>query len=333
MHFRWLKKMLSVFGLLVLSSSCGYFMDNDRPETQGLDIPLDCLNNFDQKLRDYFQGKAQNGTQKSKPSGSTKVSFVETKSDFPENSSEAKQAAQEVIGLLECSDQALKFFLNHVRGKSIDPTVESHSVSDRYSPSELKTFLENYILSNAELPQLLVNQLMVLKVALFGGKPTELSKQDILNIRSILQKLKKPAERLAPYMPLTLDHVIQKEIAWVERLKVSLAISGKEIGEALSLSAEPYSVEDLKKLLQAFAQVYEGESDEYRKNAPRFLLDHIEVFQAVKVLFVGPDLDQIRQSQWETLVQMGMKLYGLQLYLETCLSTKSHSIFRIFLHE
>ena len=210
MHFRWLKKMLSVFGLLVLSSSCGYFMDNDRPETQGLDIPLDCLNNFDQKLRDYFQGKAQNGTQKSKPSGSTKVSFVETKSDFPENSSEAKQAAQEVIGLLECSDQALKFFLNHVRGKSIDPTVESHSVSDRYSPSELKTFLENYILSNAELPQLLVNQLMVLKVALFGGKPTELSKQDILNIRSILQKLKKPAERLAPYMPLTLDHVIQK---------------------------------------------------------------------------------------------------------------------------
>ncbi len=281
-------KSLLALSICLLSLQGCFFMDNEKPEQKGLNLPLDCLVDSDVKLRNYFQGRASNGSS----------DLVRVKSD--------------IVGLLDCVGEALTFFLNHVRGKARDQNISTYNITERYSPSELRDFFENYLLNEGELPQDLIDQLMGLKVALLGGSIHNLTKRDIEKIQDILNQLKTPALLLASYMPLTLDHAKTKDVRWVKRLQEVLDRAGASIGETLSASTKQYSINDFKLLLKAFSSVYGSPETGY---TPRFLLQHIQIFQALKVMFVGADRNQIHQSQWESLIHMGLRLFGLKIYI------------------
>lgn len=201
----------------------------------------------------------------------------------------------------DCTDRALGTFVELTKGKN----------ANLYTPDELKTFLETYLLVKRRIPDSLVQDVMNLKMAVMGGAPDHVTREDIERARALLLQLKRHSLALNPYIRhLTLN--IQSHSQGVPESKRAIAMlreklksASGELSQFLVKSRRTYDLKDFESLYDGFMGYieYEPKSALFRgKSLARFAV-------ALKNISVRSQTYKMSPHDWPVVLNTAADAY------------------------
>lgn len=207
-----------------------------------------------------------------------------------------KSSEKQINDLFDCHAEAIRLFARRVKG----------SQTDKYLPSELKTFLEDFFLKDQKLSDGLVREVVALHGVMLGSPNDHLSQEDLVKIIEIFDVFRKSMLKLLPYMPITAEHLSTLSYVRAEEAISKLKEVGIEIAKLFENAKVDYPAERLKVLASEVAQTFTKNDKEYNQ-----LVTLADLVITLKpVLFKYPK-DVFLPGDWKFVVQGAFDWYAV----------------------
>ena len=187
---------------------------------------------------------------------------------------------KEVNDIFSCIVSAVDIFTYHTRGRIIGI----------YQQEELRSFLNKYFLKDKSVSSQFMREAMVLKRALFGGSPENMTFAEITRIKELFVMLKGEALRMRTQMPITPESLLKRRSSKMNEAAESIELLGQRVGAFLQVSAKSYSFESLASLLDEVVKVIEKETG--TRSSLREIRQNIELIKSLKAIAIGDPADQ-----------------------------------------
>ncbi len=221
--------------------------------------------------------------------------------------------------LSECASSALQSFSQRVRGAQIG----------QYSPAELRNFVQTYFVRDFKVNDRLLERLMLIKQAMIGGSRTLVSSQDLAKTREFIGLVTHWAKRLAPFMPLSPDHLATLNDDQFYDAVQTLLRTAQELSEAVEKNPSIFGFAPLNELLEEIdaLPVSSGSSAEGLLSRIRATMPRV---QKVALGLVGPvEGDSVTSREWAKFIRWSAGAYALYLrqqHLEARFPSKPYPI-------
>ncbi len=210
----------------------------------------------------------------------------------------------------ECLKESLLSFQTYVAG----------DVKERYTPEELKNFVEHVLITDRPLTNQLLHQFMLIKVALIGGSTEFLRHDEITGAIILMDQLKTIAKNLWPYISIINPYVgRQKKIMNLPLPSTDLAVAALDqaaiqIGDLLASSHNPYAFNDFKNFIQEFRSFAKWDSAFPSAGS---VDSWIDFWIAFKDFAVRPSAQtEIVPEEWPRLMRQAVGWYSTWLRFE-----------------
>lgn len=216
---------------------------------------------------------------------------------------DGKATQAQMTELFGCWDSALDLFVERTRGA--EPGV--------YQVSELQVFLERFFLDGQDLPDGLVREAMVLKQALLGGSREQLTKQDVQNIKEIFETFESISLTMLPYLPVTLDRLVERSPEEVDELARALQSSGHQLGSTFDAMAGFYAFDSFEKLLSEFESMLNSKNRS--SSGVGLVRRNMQLVRALKGILISPPYDGIHAKDWIRFLSQGAEWQAFLIQL------------------
>jgi hypothetical protein len=214
---------------------------------------------------------------------------------------QGQATAADVNGAWDCANKAITMFETYTRG----------SQGTTYSPSELRSFIETYFLSETKISDAMLNQVMIIKQTVVGGDLDKITHEDLENFKDVLNELKSQTLKLLPFVRiLTMDMSVgdaQANPQLVEGAITQVTASINELGTYLGKAKQNYDFDDLKTLVKEFKKISPAAT------WPDFIISHLTTISIAKSFFIKAPGDVLAPTEWKDLASVGGRLYSLYL--------------------
>ena len=253
------RHLLSVITLFTLSACSWLHTDPKSAKTfQSKGLDLSCVKTVPNQLQDLFAGNYT-------------------------SSPEDQAAVQDLFG---CIDRALNAFASYTRGSN----------TDVYAPKELQQFANRYLPENNPLTDGFVSSIFKIKSAVVGGNVNQLTRPEIVVLRSKLTRFGQIIGPFAPYMSALINPGSTspeiKHIASIALNKFVLNLSS-----ILSDSSNSLSWNDLNAFIKEL-DVYTAKTD---ASALTIVREQLPIYQYAKLLLVGGNEGSIEKEKWKPI--------------------------------
>ncbi len=209
----------------------------------------------------------------------------------------------DIDSAFRCVSGALEMFKLFGRGSA---------QRDSFSLSELKSFFERYFLRDVKLTDQLLNEVMLVKVAILGGSTDRLTKSELDRLVEVLEVLRLEAIRLHPYVDILNQRLGSGSVdpSILEQALSDFTFTMDTLGALLGRSQQPYKLENLQALLTEFQGLYSGRSN---WKGPQWFAQQIDLIASAKALLIRPDGRLIQPNEWQLLFGHIGRIYSLFL--------------------
>lgn len=270
------KKITGILLLMSLLSSCSWLRDKPKAQKsfESGELDLSCLQVMPTQLKELFAG----------------------------NYTESARDQEEVKAIWKCLDRSLNTFSKYTHGSN----------AAHYTDMEMKDFANRYLPNDSLFSESLVFSIFKLKTAVLGGTNQNITQNEILKLRSKLNRFGEIILPLAPYISILLkpyDNLTDDKIQIAgDRLNKFVA----EFADLLSDSENTVTWLNLSSFV--------GELEKYLKapnpTALTVVREQMKVFQYLKLLAVGGDELGIENTKWKPIFKSISTIYNA-LYLTT----------------
>lgn len=217
-----------------------------------------------------------------------------------------KLNTEEIGRAWDCTDRALNLFLTFVNGKR----------TDQFTASELKDFVESYIVPKQPMSKEFFLSLLRFKQAVVGGEENVLTKAEVAKGQKLFKLIKKHLIALYPYADLLF---LRKSVVYpkpkgddpkrLQKFEVVLGQAFLDLGQFLSESRRSYAFKDFESLyrhtssylgLQFSQKIFEPSS-------------FVEVLRQTKIFLVSGADDRVSPEEWEKGLFRLAQVYGVFL--------------------
>jgi len=219
---------------------------------------------------------------------------------------EAKES--ELSGAWGCFSSAFVEFKKYVRGRS----------SDRYTPQELATFIEdNFIEKNilsvmaGRISVGLQKEFMKIKVILIGGSQEYLTRSELDDVVKLLGEFRRMSLYLNPSMKiLTMNWqpdfltVGGPHLEEFERANTVIQEFAKDFAAIVKKNNPSYNLNDFPAILREMEKYY-SETWDWLPDLERFM----PLVKKVKKAVAGGDDSYVSPSEWRIFVLLGSRAY------------------------
>lgn len=213
-------------------------------------------------------------------------------------------AAAELDRMWDCVDKSIAAFNAHTVGE----TADSHRAAD------IARFLSKYFLQGKEIPPGLLNEAMVLKQSLVGGRADSLTRRELTEILRLTKAGRQFTKRLRSFMPINYDTFVSRNYSKEEFEKAITEFqeASAEMGESLQKTQGSYSLDHFAVFFTELGNFLypESKKEDLWINT---MLQWSQALRPAKAIFISPPKDEIRQEDWATLYKMGPRYYSIYL--------------------
>ncbi len=203
-----------------------------------------------------------------------------------------------------CMSKAVETFQDSVRGR----------YEDRFTSREVAHFIEQYFLEdNKRLSKSLVEEIFGIKQLFVGGAIDSISRQEMNNLRTVIQELKRLTLRLNPYMKVyafkwQVDHNSRDVASTTDHFEAAnqnIQQAAKDLAILIEKNGLPYRLDRLVNLLKE-AQVFSSSGGwgwiaDVEKAMP--------LLKKIKSALSGGSPDEIAPTEWRRFALLGARGY------------------------
>lgn len=213
----------------------------------------------------------------------------------------------EISNFWNCASDNVKTFKNRVKGKK----------SDTYTFAELRAFLRKFFLSEQQITDTMLREVMYIKAMLVGGQPNSLTHREIDQIQHVFEQLSKILVEYKDLFPLNEERVLalpeSSRRDYEARLKGALV----SVARAVSLFARPFPRERI------FSFLFEIQKVVARIKFDA-LLTRMDLWSSLKSLMLTTPYDGLESKDWVPLAEtLGD---GYSLYMDLRLFEKTEGV-------
>lgn len=206
------------------------------------------------------------------------------------------------VAVLDCASEMLDLFTTRIHG----------SQDGVYLMSELRDFLQTYFLKSSKISPRYYIELLTLKRAILGGTEDGLTHAEIRRAQDFIFRLKDGVHRLAPFMPLSSRSAAQWDTPQLKLATQTLKAVIQDLGDFLTVTAQPYSFTHLETLLQEFMRLFPALRDD---DLVPLLVKRLPWMRALKRVLVDRQPDVIGPDAWRIVSSVGAESYAIFLQL------------------
>lgn len=210
------------------------------------------------------------------------------------------KAAQQVKEIAGCSSRALQYFMDNVQGAE----------PDRYTPIELRAFLEKYFLGGTKISDELLSQAMKVKQAVIGGSIHEISPDELRYTQDILKIVGEELFQLHPYMPISTDRAAEVDEKFLDQMVTQLKSSAIRMVATFRGGGSRYLFRDFEKFLMELEKL-DPDQDSIERN--QLLRKYLPLFQDLKSIALGSTRKEIEAGEWPTVIESLVEWYSVFL--------------------
>jgi len=205
---------------------------------------------------------------------------------------------QKILNTFDCIDHALEIFAGFTRGAR----------PDSYSSRELQLFANRYLPEKTPITDPFIESIFQLKRAIVGGSSSTLTKSEIKDLKS---KLNRFGTIIAPFAGHIAVLIKPGSAEARTRKEASLALSRfvMELSEILTHSPNSLDWKDLT----LFVRELERFTNPGEASALTFVREQLPVFQYAKLLLVGGSESSIETSKWKPIFNSISHFYSALL--------------------
>lgn len=192
-----------------------------------------------------------------------------------------------------CAGNSLEMFLQRTRGNA----------SDRYSPEELRSFLTKYFITSFKISDAMLDEAMVLKEVMVGGRKDSVTDEEIHRILVWFSLLKKHSIAMIPHMPMTPARLAVLSRAKIEAAMAALGAAASEIGTEIEKQRKDYSFAALTRAYTELKKIGNTQAAEP-------VMSRMRLMTLLKSLLIGPDRKQITGTEWKRMLIEGARDYS-----------------------
>jgi hypothetical protein len=205
-------------------------------------------------------------------------------------------------GFYECVKSAFNTFSTYADGRN----------QDFYQPQEIGNFFTKYFLNGKEIPAPLQAELMAVKNALIGGGASQVSRQELRQIISLLDVLKGVTGSLRPYMPFDAQSFADRhfESEQFETAMKTFVAAVDSFGQAVQNNQAEYSFDHVPALATALSNFLYGNnppSDNWADSVVRYAA----VMRPAKAILISPPRDRITAQDWPKLYRLAPRFFTI----------------------
>lgn len=198
----------------------------------------------------------------------------------------------EIHGFWTCAQSAFQLFDDVVKGRN----------EDSFDPAELNYFLRDFFLKGEPLPSGLMQSIMEIKVAWFGGSPSVLTREELRQFQIWFQTFDEVMIMIRPHVDVLTNS--KRKISYQELLNAEQAVvSGAfKIGSLPLSRGKAITVSQIKNFLNELqSYVKKGISISEEKKWGSVL----PFIMATKNLMFGTPEDMMLAADWKNLMSVG----------------------------
>ncbi|MGE3262231.1 MAG: hypothetical protein AB7K68_10670 [Bacteriovoracia bacterium] len=217
---------------------------------------------------------------------------------------EGSATAAELEGFWDCTEKSVTTFNSHTEGDTLNS----------YKANDLARFLSKYFLNGKEIPPGLINEVMVLKQSILGGRSDEITRKELNDVLRIMKVARRVTARLRPHMPVRAETFITRSYSkdQFEEAIVEFQAGMNEIAESLKDTQGAYSFDHFGALFTELGKFLypdnKGDSEWVKT-----VLNWTQALRPAKAIFVSPPKDEILAADWFTIYRMAPRYYSLYL--------------------
>ena len=206
-----------------------------------------------------------------------------------------------------CLSSAFIEFKKYIRGR----------ISDRYSPQELETFIEdNFIERSAILARKkqispeLQSQMMKIKVILIGGSTEYLTRTELGDIINLLSEFRRMSIAINPAMKILTMHwkpdnqINDSQLEEFEQANMAIQTFAKDISNLVKKNNPSYDLNDVPILLRELEK-FSGESLTWLPKLDQY----IPLVKKVKKAVAGGEESFVSPREWRIFMLLGGRAY------------------------
>lgn len=216
-------------------------------------------------------------------------------------------SSYEVSTAWNCFDGAMELFAKKVRGTK----------ADFYRPSEISDFLEGYVLSDGHhLSAALMTEVLRLKQFLVGGSVDQLTREELIRLRAMIQQFRLLTVELAPLMKVYSGRWDWKSTQSMVQARAEFSAAEVEFAARLKRLWPQfhgqYDLKDLSRLSEALQESFPQTtslarlSNTFKKYSPLLI--------SAKNILLNDQQSTVAPADWSTLVIHLPAIYSRYLY-------------------
>lgn len=227
---------------------------------------------------------------------------------------------RQVAATWDCVSSALDSFKRYVRGRT----------SDRYTPQEVATFLEDNFLEMKEgekVSEGLQVELMKIKQLLVGGSVEYITLDELTIARNVIQELRAASVAINPYMKIVTQnwkpeeaHSFKDSLKFFEEANVELQNTAKTLAEVIERNGRTYQLSDFVSFMDQMA-VFIGKDWTVNQTISKYM----PVVRKVKKAIAGGNENAVEPKEWRRFALLGARGYVQYLRYHYFIATAPES--------
>lgn len=214
----------------------------------------------------------------------------------------------EIIDFWSCLDNSVQLFNKYVRGNEVH----------RFHRNELRSFLQQYFITDRKISDDFLIELMRLKTLLLGGDIEYILKPELTEVSEMIADAKQISLDLFPYISVLnipfqdSDYRVNQSLPVDKAIQV-LTDSFRKIGQMLSKHQVDYQFSHLSNVLDHFDEflTYEDPLERFKQMSV-----YVPLIAQFKGLMLGTDSEAIYHREWVDLFRLAAQAYGLTVRFE-----------------
>ena len=205
---------------------------------------------------------------------------------------------EEIGAFSRCLQSALIAFKNHVWGKH----------EKIYTPEELRSFIQEFFLTDQTISDELLHQLMILKTHFAGGRQDQLTNKEIDQIIEVIKIFENFMNSIYPYNRI----FFTSARAQPEEAKKGLDNLREHLHDLIKkLFKHPYSLNGAYTFIQELTSLLTKNSEQKPNLSAVQILKPFSAF-----IFNTPTKNVIAVEEWDKLIDGLMELYSSFIYFQ-----------------
>lgn len=200
----------------------------------------------------------------------------------------------EIQSFWVCAQSAIETFVVKVSGEKSRPDV--------FTPGELNKFLSDNFLSSQPLPDSLMNSLMDLKVAWFGGSNLQLTKKELRQLQVWFAEFSNVMLALKSHVPVYMGQKAEFSSEQLLGAEMQLILAAQKIGALPALQGKAMGSASLQKFLSELERYLSTGVDDSPVKA---LSEMLPMVLNIKKMMFGTPEEIIAVGDWKNLLSVG----------------------------